>query len=432
MAKAFNVLSGIFLKSELLRSSALLISGTVAAQMISIFLQPVIRRLYTPEDFGVFTVYMSLVAIIIIISSLKYDDAIVIPKSDRESLNILGLSLFLNFFVNLLIFLAIISFRDRIVYFLNLPSGFPVSLLWIIPAGAFLSSSFSSLNSWLIRSKKYLAVSLNKLTRRSTEAASQLIFAALKRSNGLMYSDLAGQSANVAVVLVQTKRNGLDFRLLSFSKFRHVLRKYSDFPKYSLLPALMSTCSFMLPPLFINKYYSAEFAGLFDLSKLVLSIPLALMSSSFSNVLLQKIAERYNKRESFIADLKPVLFVVLAVSVIELSSILIWGEAIFRIVFGQQWDYSGSISKIMVWSFVINFTVSSFTSIYIAMRRIKTYSVWQLFYFISIISLLFFRQLPFINFLRIYVLIEVFCYLIAGYTLYMIIRNYERSIKTDQ
>jgi O-antigen/teichoic acid export membrane protein len=432
LIKPYSVFTNLFLKSELLRGATVLVSGAIIAQMISILLQPLLRRLFTAEDFGIYSVYLSLVGIIIVASSLRYDDAIVLPKSDKESVNLLGLSLIFNLTINLTILIIVLLSGEGIKAFLNLPENFPVSLLAIIPIGAFLFSSYGSLNAWLIRKKKYVAISVNKLVRRSTEGMSQVGLALLKIPNGLIYSDLIGQVANVATVAVQTRSTGLNLRQISIPKLKYVLRKYSEFPKYNLIPALMSSSSYLLPVIFINKFFSPESAGFFDLSKLVLSIPLAFIASSLSSVLLQKVSEKYNRKESFINDLKPVIIMVGMISFAEILLIMFFGEDIFKIAFGKQWIASGSISRIMVWSFAINFIVASLSNIFVAMRRIKSYSLWQFCYFLAIISLVLFKHLPFTDFLKIYVLIEVVCYLVIGCMMIFIIYRYEAEIRKSQ
>ena len=405
-----------------------MISGTIIAQLVSILLQPIPRRLYTPESFGILSAYLSIIGMIVILCSLRYDDTIVLPKSDKESINLVGLSLFISFCFNLLIFILVIILGGKIKSFLNLPANFPVKILYIIPAGAFLFSIYQSLNSWLIRKKKYISVSVNKLVRRSAEGSAQIAFAFLKSFNGLIYSDLIGQTANAATAAIQSRKYGLNFNLLSLAKLKYVLRKYSEFPKFNLLPAFMSSCSYLLPPIFIVKFFSPETAGFFDLSKLLLSIPMALIASSISNVLLQRISERFNRKESFMTEIRPVLYIVIIIAVVEVIAIVLFGENLFKIVFGSQWITSGKISRIMVWSFALNFIVSSFTSIFVSMRKIKTYSIWQLIYFISILSLLFFKHLPFTDFLKIYVLIEVLCYLSVALVMFTIIYRYELSL----
>ena len=428
----FKFFTNILLRSELLRSASILISGTVIAQLISILLQPFLRRFFSPESFGIYSVYLSLIGIIIVISSLRYDDAIVLPKTDKESANVLSLALIFSFIFDLLLFVFVMITGGKIITFLNLPSNFPVRVLYIIPLGAFLYNSYQCINYWLIRKRKFYSVSLNKLLRRGSEGISQVTFALIKKSNGLIYSDIIGQSVNVITAIIQTINNGLTFRVVSLTKLKYVFKKYKDFPKFNLIPAFMSTCSYMLPPIFINKFFSSESAGFFDLTKLLLSVPLALVATSFSSVLLQRVSEKFNNRQSFLNELRPVILVVGLISLIEILAIVFFGENLFRFIFGDTWIFSGKISKIMVWSFTFNFIVSTFTTIFVSMRKIRTYSMYQLFYFIAILALLFFKNLGFVEFLKIYVIIEVICYTILTAIMIFTITRYEHSLKLSQ
>lgn len=428
----FKYFTSYLLRSELLRSASILISGTVIAQLISILLQPFLRRFFSPESFGIYSVYLSLIGIIIVISSLRYDSAIVLPKTDKESVNVLSLSLIFNLIFNSLLFTVVMLKGEKIILFLNLPSTFPVHVLYIIPIGAFLYNTYQCLNYWLIRKQKFYSVSVNKLMRRGSEGISQVSFALIRKSNGLIYSDIIGQLVNVLTVVIQTFKKGLSFKNVSLIKMKYVFKKYRDFPKFNMIPAFMSTCSYMLPPIFINKFFSSESAGFFDLAKLLLSIPLALVATSFSSVLLQRVTEKFNNRESFLSELRPVILVVSLISIIEILVIVFFGEYIFKLIFGNTWIFSGKISRILVWSFAFNFIVSTFTSIFFSMRKIKVYSIYQLFYFIAILSLLFFKSIGFVAFLKIYVIIEVSCYAILTSVMIFIIARYEHSLKVSQ
>jgi O-antigen/teichoic acid export membrane protein len=427
----FKFFSNYLLRSELIRSASILISGTVIAQLISILLQPFLRRFFTPEAFGIYSVYLSLIGIVTVVSSLRFDDAIVLPKTDKESSNVLSLALIFNFLFNLILFIIVLLKGGKIILFLNLPKNFPVPVLYIIPLGAFLYNTYLCLNYWLIRKQKFYSVSVNKLLRRGAEGISQVSFAFTKIFNALIYSDIIGQSVNVFTVIIQTFKNGLTFKTVSIGKLKYVFKKYRDFPKYNLIPAFMSTCSYLLPPVFINKFFSSESAGFFDLAKLLLSVPLALVATSFSSVLLQRVSEKFNRRESFLTDLKPVIAIVGFVSVVEIFSIVLFGESLFKFIFGATWVFSGRISRILVWSFTFNFIVSTFTTIFVSMRRIRTYSLYQLFYFIAILSLLFFKSFGFIEFLKIYVIIEVICYCILTSVIVFIITKYELSLRVN-
>ncbi|MBA7546569.1 hypothetical protein ES705_38961 [subsurface metagenome] len=187
----------------------------------------------------------------------------------------------------------------------------------------------------------------------------------------------------------------------------------------------MSACSYLLPVIFINKYFSSEYTGYFDLSKLMLSIPLALIATSISNVLLQLVSEKYRNNKSFIRELLPVISIVAVIGIVEIVVIAFFAVDLFKLFFGELWRFSGRISRILVWSYAFNFFVASFSSIFISMNKIKLLSVWQLFYFFSILSLIFFKNYSFINFLKVYVIIEIVCSLIITIIMVIIVARYE-------
>jgi O-antigen/teichoic acid export membrane protein len=178
----------------------------------------------------------------------------------------------------------------------------------------------------------------------------------------------------------------------------------------------------------INKFFSSASTGYFDLCKLLLSVPLALIATSLSNVLLQRISEKDRLKLSIKDDLLNVLKIISLIVVAEIAVILIFGDDLFKLVFGPNWEISGRISRILVWSFAFNFLTSSFSSIFISLKKIKLLSVWQIFYFAAISLLVFFSHLSFESFLKVYVIIEVICSSIVSSLLLFVITRYEREI----
>ena len=92
--------------SEFFKNVATLISGTSIAQAFSVIIYIFLSRIYTEEDFGVFGLYMNILNITIIFSTAKYELAILLPKSEKESLNLLGLSGLISVGVSLILLLT--------------------------------------------------------------------------------------------------------------------------------------------------------------------------------------------------------------------------------------------------------------------------------------------------------------------------------------
>ena len=78
-------------KSELNRNILTLMTGTTIAQAIPIAISPILTRIYTPEDFGIFAIFLAITLIIGSIANGHYEQAIMIPKKDEDAINIFAL-----------------------------------------------------------------------------------------------------------------------------------------------------------------------------------------------------------------------------------------------------------------------------------------------------------------------------------------------------
>jgi len=413
-------------RTEVIQSASVLVGGTAIAQAIPIALQPFLRRYFEPADFGYYSIYISIIGILMVISSLRYEQAIVLPKTDSDSVKLVNISLSISLVFSIILVAITLLFHTSILKILSLPEDRRY-ILFLVPLGTFLFSIFQIYNYWLIRKKKFKSISINKFSRRAVEGVSQSTFAITKYSGGLVLGDIIGQLVNAVVSFYQSVRSGYRLQFSSYADTKRLLKEYLVFPKVNLLPALMSTICFMLPVVFINKYYSAEQAGYFDLSKLILSVPLALVASSFSSVVLNKTAERYRNKKPFLSEIKPLIWIVLAMSLLEVLIIVLWSESLFTFIFGNKWLVSGKISKLLVIPFALNFITSSFTSLFVALNKITWQSVWQVFYFLLISTLPFLSGLSFENFIVAYTAVEVVANSTMIVLLILLVKNANES-----
>ncbi|MBE9468862.1 MAG: oligosaccharide flippase family protein [Bacteroidetes bacterium] len=415
------------LNNEFVKNLFTLISGTAIAQIIAVLFQLIIRRIYSPADFGAFAVYMSLVGILATVVTLRYELAIVLPKKDKTAANVFFLSIIINFLFSILLFIALLIYKDKLVSVLNFPSDYSF-WLFFVPLSVFLFSLYQSINYWLIRKKAYKSSSINKIVRRSAEGSVQSGFGYLKIPFGLVIGDLVGNFANNISGLYQIYRNKFKFSYISKAKLIYALKRYKEFPKYNTFPALFNSISLLLPIILINKFYSQTLTGYFDLSRVVLAMPLALITTSLSQVLLQHISDKKNKYQSikkYIFSITAILFIVALIGVAVFS---FWSVNIFSFVFGKNWIISGEFTQILVFSYAIKFIVSPLSIVFTALEKIKIGSIWQFFYFCLIISLLFFKDLDIFIFLKIYVIIDLIAYSVYFLLILFVSNQYEKSL----
>jgi O-antigen/teichoic acid export membrane protein len=284
-------------QSDLFNNILTVVSGTVIAQLIPILLQPILRRMYLPEDFGLFGVYTSIIGIVTVISTLRYSQTINIPKNDIVATNLFALSFIIAFIIYVILTIFIFIFNDSILKIFGIP-GNRSFFLYFIPFSAFLFSTFEVINFWLIRKKEFKLAALNKIYRRSTEGIINVGLGIRGFYFGLIFGDIIGNIANVFSGVRRLKLIKFNLRDVSIKKIFFVAKKYSDMPKFNLLPQTLNSICLFLPPLLINKFYSSETAGYFNLTLLVLNIPIVFIGNSISDVLIQRISDRKNNKLS--------------------------------------------------------------------------------------------------------------------------------------
>lgn len=416
-------------KSEFTKNTFILVIGTVIAQSIPLLLHPFLRRIYSPEDFGAMAVYLNIFGMLTIVSALRYEATIVLPKNNTEAANILSLTFIISLVFSTLLLFAILLFKDEIVQLINFPVKY-ANYLFFLPFGCAAFSIYQSMNYWLIRHKAFKASTTNKITRRAVEGLVQSILGILKIPGGLFVGDVSGNLVNTFAGIRQVFKNGYSTRMVSAKKIRYVFKKYIDYPKFNVLPTLLSSAATVLPFLFINKLYSTEIVGYLDLSRLVLSIPLIFISATISQVFFQQTTEKKHNSASIKKDIRNILYLLLAVVAVEVLVILFVGPELFGFVFGENYTISGKFSQILVFSFVLNFIGSAFSSIFITFEKIRLSSYWQITYFCAICSLLLFKDLTIENFLIAYVAIEIIMHSIYCAMIYFIVNRYEQKINS--
>lgn len=416
------------LSSEIFRGVFTLSAGTLIAQVIPVLVQMYLRRTYDAEVFGAFAVFLTIVGIIIVIASFRYELAIVLPEKDEEASALVFLSLISSFIFNLIIFIVLLFTAPAIGTLLNLPHSFHY-WLYFIPLSAFMLGSFQAFNYFLIRKKAFRASALNKVWRRSVEGVVNILSGIRHFPAGLIYGDIAGNFVNVISGIYQCSRKGLSLSGMRATEIRRMAIRYKSFPLYQSFPSLLNTFASMAPVLFISYIYSAADTGYFDLANNVLILPVSLLSAALSQVIMQRVSANIQKRESIFPLFKQV---IISVSLIALPGIIIIitaGKSIFGLVFGTQWELSGFYSKILVIPFAIHMVVSPVSIILTVLEKLKTVAMWQILYFAAVSCMIFANTLTLEWFLVIFAVLNVLFYLFY----FILIRNeilkYEKSLR---
>ena len=104
-------------QSEFAKNIWTLMTGSAMSQIILVAFSPILTRLYTPEEFGILAIYMSIVGLVASAAAGRYEYAILKPKKYYESLSLLVLSMGLITGISLLSFIIILIFHNELNLF---------------------------------------------------------------------------------------------------------------------------------------------------------------------------------------------------------------------------------------------------------------------------------------------------------------------------
>ena len=371
-------------RSEFSKNVLTLMTGTTIAQAIPIAISPILTRIYTPEDFGVFALFIAIVALLATLTTGQYDLAVMLPKYEKNALHIVRLSLFINTVFSSIIFLILFIFFDFFQSLLGTNSlG---NLLFLIPFAVFLTGCYQTLNYWLNRKKQYKVLSTNKIIQSLTNSSSSVTLGIQDLGrDGLIISQLLAQALIVALLMRKIKVGVI---LQGFSKLKvfAVAKRYIKFPKITMMQSFFNTATMQVPVLIISSFFTLKDAGFYSLANRVIASPISIVSSSLFQVFYQSFSTQKEKQKFY----KRKFIKINAMLLVPFILLWVFLEPIFGFIFGGEWMVAGVYAQILLPLLYMKFLSNVFTTttyLYYE-KQMENFGLGILITILAVISLL--------------------------------------------
>ncbi len=379
----------IVLRSEFAKNVLTLLTGTTLAQAIPFAISPILTRLFSPEDFGVFFVFSSIVAIGSIIATAKYELAILLPEKDEDAINIVAISLLITLVVSSFTLLGILFFMEEIQGFLK--DNTEGWWLYLVPLSLFLGGIFQSFNYWHTRKKMFKVMSVSKVCQASTTGVSNL-FIGLSRGSGfgLICSTLFGQF--VAIIILITKFFKDDRKLcvyINTSNIKSQAIRYKAFPGLMVFGNIFNISAIQLPNILLSSILGTGFIGFYALSQRVIKTPLSIISSSFGDVFKQRAAELVEDKILFRALFVRSITILALVSLPFFVGFFLFAPGLFAFAFGEEWREAGEYARVLTPYFWLGFVMGPMTHLFYIKEKQKTYTLIQAVLLIVVLLVIF-------------------------------------------
>ncbi len=347
-----------------------LVSGTTFAQILTISVAPILTRIFSPEDFGLQALFLSIAGIISVIACLRYELSIMLPESDEEAANLLALSLLITLIISILTVPVIWFGGQPIQNVLKAPHlG---ACLWLVPLYVFVNGVFLSLNYWNSRTKHFRRLSVARIMSSIASAGTQLFtgFAGYVSGESLIGANLVGQTVSTFILGGQIWREDkyLFLKRINLEKMTSGLKRYKKFPLLDSWSALLNTVSWQLPTFLLAYFFSQSTVGFYSLGFQLLQLPMSFIGSSISQVFFQRASEA--KSEGSLASLVENVFKLLVVvGMFPILILAIVGSDVFSVVLGKIWAEAGVYSQILSLWVLVWFISSPLSTLWIVLEK---------------------------------------------------------------
>lgn len=348
------------------RGVVTLVSGTAGAQAMLVLAAPLLTRLYSPEDFGFLAIFVSILALLRVIASLRYELAIALPNDDGEAANIVMVCLLLLMLTSLLTAVMVLFFGEDIADILGVPKF--ANYCWLLPFGVLSIGLYTVFSYWGIRTKQFSTIAATKLTQAFTTLVIQLTTFKLG-SVGLLLGHIVGQGMGTTRIALPALRTPA-FRSISTQKIKAAAVRYKRFPIFSTWAGLLNTAGLQLPPLLFAVFFNPAVAGVYALAHRVLNLPLSIIGSAVGQVFYSNAAEAH--RTGKLGTMVEQLHCRLAhIGFPPALLLILIGPNIFDFVFGDEWRDAGNFARWMApWIYLV-FVCSPLSTVISVVERQK-------------------------------------------------------------
>lgn len=343
-------------ESGFLKSVFVLAGGTAFAQAISILVMPLLTRLYSPEDFGVLAVYSAIVMILGVVSCLRFDIAIPLPRDDKDAVGLLVIAMMSTIVVSGVVAIAIWLFSSAIESWsmsrLN-------EYLWLIPIGILAAGFYSSLQCWMIRKKKFKIVAKTRMLQSISASSAQVGFGFLGVAPlGLLFGQVLQTGTGIyglAKEFIKKERDNVVS--VNLVRLKHLFGEYKRFPIYSTWESLANSSAIQLPIILIAVMLADAEAGFLMLAMRLLAMPMSLIGGAVAQVFLAEAAIQYHNRNLKTFTYKTIAQLAKA-GIVPLLLAGVTAPLLVPYLFGENWTRTGELISWMVPWFFMQFITS--------------------------------------------------------------------------
>ena len=330
--------------------------GSIVGQGLVLLSYPFLTRLYDTSEFGLLTVFSSLVTIISLGASAALHRAIPIPPGEAEAADVAWAALTAVTLTTVLTALVGLVAAAPVAELLGVPAL--ARYWWLVALTVFVLGTYDVLSVWMVRDRSYGALGVRNALQGVGQTVTQAGLGLLGTGPiGLLLGLGVGRLCGLGGLL---SRGGLLRQPRpSRERLRRALSRYRRFPLVTLPAGLVNSAGLEIPLLLVSAYYGDARAGLLGLTVRVVGAPTTFIGDAVAQVFVGEssaaLRESAGTLESMLRRTVGRLLMVGALPTVLLVAAAPW---MFGVVFGPTWTEAGEYASILALAYLAQFAVN--------------------------------------------------------------------------
>lgn len=322
-------------RNSFLQKVTWLFSGLFLVQVINLSFALLLPKIYTPQNFSLFGIFISTVLILSEVVNLRLDQALMLPKAEEESIFIYRKALKIATIISIFVSICV-----GVYFFSPWYNSEYSSLLWI-PFSILLQGWIQPTLTYCNKSQLYSKINTTRISQALVMGlVSCLPFIIFTKKIFLIEGYVAGQFISLSLLLPLIYKN-ISYKIEADNLS---IQPYIKFPKYGTFSSLLNTISRNSVIYILNFFFTPYFVGLYTFTNRLVQAPIGLITSSIGQAYFRDASMAENSQE-----LKQLTFsierILAIVAVIPVSIALLLGPQIFEFLFGAEWRGAGEIAR---------------------------------------------------------------------------------------
>jgi len=349
--------------ASFLRSVMTVAGGTAVAQAVALAALPVITRLYPPEAYGAFVVFIAWGGFVLPLVCARLDMAIPLPRRARSAAALasgaLAVSALLAAFTALGVAAALAWQPDWARY----------GLAWL-PLHVALGGALQVAGQWASRSRAFASLSWSRIAQAAVTAVLSVALAMALGAQpwALVAAMLAGQGAGL-VLLVWHLRADLALLRVRRAQARRLMRHFGRLASFNVPHVMSDAAQTSGLPLLIASAFGAPAAAYYAFAARLLKAPLGLVSGAITQVYYPRAASHRSDDARLRADASRLLRASAPAALIALPLLLLLPDAFFAWAFGESWAALGAYVRAMSPWVLSAFVAAPLSALYLVKER---------------------------------------------------------------